>query len=188
MSPAWFFDRPMAWPDGYAGNFSALHAGELAFNTGLSLELRQAAARRMLRYPETVANRPLLKFALENMADGSPLSLACYDAVLPLGIVHNAILPQRGPLERRVLPLENPIKPPSPASPRGGRPLDWPTLHGQADALYYAHSNNNELGLDNEQWDRALRRNWPRNKTPGRPRSFCARSKATRNGSTWTCF
>ena len=46
----------------------------------------------MLQYPETVANRPLLRFALENMADGSPLSLACYEAVLPLGIVHNAIL------------------------------------------------------------------------------------------------
>ena len=28
VSAAWFFDRPMAWPDGYAGNFSALHAGE----------------------------------------------------------------------------------------------------------------------------------------------------------------
>ena len=59
---------------------------------GLSLQLRQDAARRMLQYPETVANRPLLRFALENLADGSPFSLACYDAVLPLGIVHNAIL------------------------------------------------------------------------------------------------
>ena len=92
LSPFWFFDGLTAPADGYAGNFSALHAGELAFNTRLSLQLRQDAARRMLQYPDTVANRPLLKFALENMADGSPLSLACYEAVLPLGIVHNAIL------------------------------------------------------------------------------------------------
>jgi poly-D-alanine transfer protein DltD len=43
----------------------------------LSLQLRQDAARRMLQFPATVANRPLLRFALENLADGSPLSLAC---------------------------------------------------------------------------------------------------------------
>ena len=52
VSPFWFFKRLTARADGYAGNFSALHAGELAFNTGLSLQLRQDAARRMLQYPD----------------------------------------------------------------------------------------------------------------------------------------
>ena len=33
VSHAWFTDRIMAWADGYAGNFSPLHAGEAAFNT-----------------------------------------------------------------------------------------------------------------------------------------------------------
>ena len=37
LSPFWFFDGLTAWAAGYAGNFSALHAGELAFNTRLSL-------------------------------------------------------------------------------------------------------------------------------------------------------
>ncbi len=92
VSPFWFFERLTARPEGYAGNFSALHAGELAFNLRSSLQLRQDAARRMLQYPATVANRLLLKFALESLADGSPLNLACYDAALPLGILHNAIL------------------------------------------------------------------------------------------------
>ena len=73
LSPFWFFDGLTAWAAGYAGNFSALHAGELAFNTSLSLRLKQDVARRMLRYPETLADRPLLRFALENLADGSPL-------------------------------------------------------------------------------------------------------------------
>ena len=108
LSPAWFFDRLMAWADGYAGNFSPLHAGELAFNTRLSLQLRQDAARRMLQYPATLANRPLLRFALENLADGSPVSLACYDAVLPLGIVHNAILRYQDHWNVRELSLETP--------------------------------------------------------------------------------
>jgi len=68
LSPCWFFTRLTVRPDAYAGNFSDLHAGELAFNTGLSLQLRQDAARRMLQFPATVANRPLLRFALENLA------------------------------------------------------------------------------------------------------------------------
>src|SRR5262249_53699784 len=60
VTPHFFFERLTAWAGGYAGNFSPLHAGEVAFNTRLSLPLKQDAARRMLRYPETVADRPLL--------------------------------------------------------------------------------------------------------------------------------
>ena len=157
LSAAWFSDRVMAWADGYAGNFSPLHAGEFAFNTGLSLQLRQDAARRMLRYPETLASRPLLRFALENLANGSPANLACYAAVLPLGIVHNAILHYQDHWSVVYYFWKHPIKTSSPISPGNGRPMDWPMLHRQADASYRAHSNNNEFGLDNEQWDRQLR-------------------------------
>ncbi len=157
VTPAWFLDRPMAWPSGYAGNFSALHAGELAFNTHLSLRLRQDAARRMLEYPETLANRPLLRFALESMAGGSRLSLACYEAIRPLGIAQNAILRNVDHWNVVYYLWKHPLSTPSPDSPRGGRPLDWPTLHQQAVALYRAHSNNNEFGMDNEQWNRELR-------------------------------
>ena len=134
-----------------------MHAGELAFDTRLSLQLRQDAARRMLQFPATVANRPLLRFALENLADGSPLSLACYDAVLPLGIMHNAILRYQDHWSVVCYLWKHPAKTSSPTSPRSAPPLDWPMLHRQADALYRAHSNNNEFGLDNEKWDRELR-------------------------------
>ncbi len=157
LSPYWFFERLTARADAYAGNFSDLHAGELAFDTGLSLQLRQDAARRMLQFPATVANRPLLRFALENLADGSPLSLACYDAVLPLGIMHNAILRYQDHWSVVCYLWKHPEKTSSPTSPRSAPPLDWPMLHRQADALYRAHSNNNEFGLDNEKWDRELR-------------------------------
>ena len=157
LSPYWFFDRLAAMPDGYAGNFSALHAGELAFNTRSSLQLRQDAARRMLQYPATVANRPLLRFALENLADGSPLNLACYDAVLPLGIVYNAILRYQDHWSVVSYLWKHPERTSSPISPRSGQQLDWPMLHRQADASYRAHSNNNEFGLDNQKWNRELR-------------------------------
>ena len=72
LSPYWFFKRLTARPDAYAGNFSDLHAGDVVFETRLSLPLRQDAARRMLQFPATLANRPLLRFALENLATAPP--------------------------------------------------------------------------------------------------------------------
>ena len=128
LSPYWFFDRLTARADAYAGNFSPLQAGELAFNTHTSLPLRQDAARRMLQYPATVANRPLLKFALESLADGSPLSLACYDAVLPLGIAQNAILRYLDHWRVVQYLWKHPEITSSPVSPRSGEQLDWPML------------------------------------------------------------
>ncbi|MGP0068219.1 MAG: D-alanyl-lipoteichoic acid biosynthesis protein DltD [Isosphaeraceae bacterium] len=157
LSPFWFFERLTARADAYAGNFSDLHAGELAFDTRFSLRLRQDVARRMLQFPTTVANRPLLKFALESLADGSPLSLACYDAVLPLGIMHDAILRYQDHWSVVCYLWKHPARTASPTSSRPAGPLDWPMLHRQADALYRAHSNNNEFGLDNEKWDGELR-------------------------------
>src|SRR5262245_12019547 len=56
-------------PHAYAANFSHLQASELVFSTQLSFALKQAAARRMLAYPATVANDPLLRFALERLTD-----------------------------------------------------------------------------------------------------------------------
>ena len=46
----------------YEGNFSELHALELAFNPHLSLETKSIAARRMLEFPETLQSNALLVF------------------------------------------------------------------------------------------------------------------------------
>ena len=157
VSPFWFFKRLNARADGYAGNFSALHAGELVFNTRLSLQFRQAAARRMLQFPATVANRPFLKFALENLADGSPQSLACYGALLPLGFVHNSLLRSEDHCNAVSYLWQHPATTSSPTSHPSGQPMDWPVLHQQADASYRPHSTNNEFGLDNQTWESRLR-------------------------------
>ena len=152
LSPCWFFARLTIRPDAYAGNFSDLHSGELAFDTRLSLRLRQDAARRMLQFPVTLANRPLLRFAFENLANGSPSSLACYHAVLPLGIMHNAMLRYQDHLSVVCYLWQHTLNTSSPISPRSDKPPDWPTLHRQADAVYRAHSDNNQFGLANEKW------------------------------------
>jgi D-alanine transfer protein len=159
LTPWWFYKRLTTRPDAYAGNFSDLHAGELVFHTRLSLPLKQDAARRMLQFPATLETRPLLRFALENLADGSPLGLACYHAVLPLGLMHNAIVRYQDHWSvvrylwnhpPNTSPLTAPRSTPPPAP-------DWPMLHRQAGSLYRAHSNNNKFGLDNKRWDNVYR-------------------------------
>jgi D-alanine transfer protein len=157
LTPFWFFERPAARPEAYVGNFSDLHAGDLAFSTELSLELKQAAARRMLKFPASVANRPLLRFALENLADGSPMSLLCYDAVLPLGMLHGAILRYQDHWTAVRYLWKHPVKTSPPGSPGKSGPLDWTMLHEQGRGLSRVHSSNNEFGMDNKIWETELR-------------------------------
>jgi D-alanine transfer protein len=172
VSPFWFFERLTARDDGYAGNFSALHAGELAFNTHSSLQLRQDAAQRMLQYPATVANRPLLRFALENLAAGSPLNLACYDAVLPLGLLHNAVLRYQDHWSVVSYLWAHPEWSSTPISPRSRQPLDWPSLHRQADESYRAYCDNNDFGMDNRVWNRELRQQLLQRRNTGSDEAF----------------
>jgi D-alanine transfer protein len=183
LSPFWFFEGLTAWAAGYAGNFSALHAGELAFNTSLSLRLKQDVARRMLRYPETLAERPLLRFALENLADGSPLSMACYDAALPLGLLHNAILRYQDHWSVVCHLWNHPVPTSSPGAAGGGRPLDWTMLQRQADDLYRAQSDNNELGLDNKRWDSVFGRELARQTNSRSDEEFL---RTLRENQEWT--
>ena len=157
MTPNWFFEGITAWDGGYVGNFSPLHAGEVAFNTRISLGLRRDAARRMLQYPETVKDRPLLRFALESLADGSAMGLACYEAALPLGLLYTAIL--RDQDHRAVVAQQRsrPIRTGPSDRRHAGPPPDWAALQQQALACYREHSNKNEYGLDNQRWENRFR-------------------------------
>jgi D-alanine transfer protein len=172
LTPPSFFERLTARTDGYAGNFSPVHAGEFAFNTRLSLQLRQDGARRMLQFPGPLANRPLLKFALEQLADGSPLALGCYDAILPLGMLHNAILRFQDHWNVVTYLWSHSESISSPNAPREARQLDWPSLLRQAEAAYPAHCNNNEFGMDNGTWDRHLSLDFPKRRNAWSDEAF----------------
>ena len=81
----------------------------------------------------------------------------------------------------------HPVKTSSPTSPRSAPPLDWPMLHRQADAVYRAHSNNNEFGLDNEKWDRHdSPGNAPTKKHPVGGGFSPHTCRGARNGSIWS--
>jgi D-alanine transfer protein len=84
-SPQWFFFDVGIPDDEYVGNFSPEIADVFTFDSPLSLDLREAVARRMLDYPATLESRPILRHALEDLANPTSLNLLAYGALRPAG-------------------------------------------------------------------------------------------------------
>jgi D-alanine transfer protein len=147
--PARWFMNEMADRHAYAANFSPLHAGELAFSTALSYAVKQGAARRMLQYPETLANDPLLAFALEQLAEGSLRGRVLYYASLPLGKLHNLVLRLQDHWETLVfLHAQLGLQP----APRHGADLDWTDLLNRAEQETRRKAGSNPFGFENAFW------------------------------------
>jgi D-alanine transfer protein len=136
--------------DRYAGLFSRLHANELAFSTQLSFATKQAAARRMLEYPGTLEKEPLLRFALERLADGSPLDRALYYAVWPLGRLWTSVLELQDHWETLTFIWAHTELNAEVA--RVPAAIDWQALEAQAQQEQEASANNNPYGIDNQIW------------------------------------
>jgi len=150
LTPTWFYERRSEPRSAYAGNFSRLHAGELAFSTRLSFELKHDVARRMLHYSNTLEHDPLLRFAVENLADGSPASRVRYYLALPLGMLQNLVLRLQDHWEILNYIWSRPdIKPdqPPPAAPP-----DWPTMLAVAERTTRQVTDTNPFGFDNGDW------------------------------------
>jgi D-alanine transfer protein len=148
-----FFEGNSMPADPYAGNFSRVSANELAFSTDLSAGVKQALARRMLGYPKTLEDDPLLAFALRQLADDSLKARALYYAALPLGRLQVRLLRLQdhwGALGC----LHDPNLPPDPraAAPGPRPPGNWLALAARAEREYRGRSDNNPFGFDNDLW------------------------------------
>lgn len=131
LSPSFFFSERLdpAW---YAGNFSALQAGELVFSGALSFDLKRDLARRLLAYPETLEDHWLLEGVLTRLARGTVLDHALYYAALPLGRLQNGLGRLQDHFESA---LHIATRPDSPAQQRRPRVLNWEDNLRRADAL-----------------------------------------------------
>ncbi len=78
--------------EAYRGNFSRLHANALVFSPYLTMNLKQAAARRMLEFSQTTENDPLLKYGLINLAGNSFLNQCLYYFSWPLGMLQTTLI------------------------------------------------------------------------------------------------
>jgi D-alanine transfer protein len=86
------FLTPALRPEFYAGNFSLPAASGILFGDGIDLNLKVAIAKRMLQFPDTLAEDGLLRLAARCLASGRPVDRLVLMAIWPLGKLQNTVL------------------------------------------------------------------------------------------------
>jgi len=137
-------------PRHYEGNFSELHALEMAFSPYLSLETKRQAAQRMLDFPDTLADRPFLEVTLRNLARPSLAGTWLYYVSWPLGRLALAI----DHLQDHYATVEfiHHLSAAEVEVVRQPRQIDWATLAEVAEREQIENSDSNPYGVDNSQW------------------------------------
>src|SRR5881398_2717962 len=91
LSPSSFL-TPALRPEFYAGNFSLPAASGTLFGDGIDLDLKAAIAKRMLQFPDTLAEDGLLQLAARCLASGRPMDRIVLMGIWPLGKLQNTML------------------------------------------------------------------------------------------------
>ncbi|MCC7119530.1 MAG: hypothetical protein IT310_13480 [Anaerolineales bacterium] len=138
--------------DNYNPNFSELHALELAFSSQLSWETKGLAATRMLDYPDTLVERPLLKFTLQALSSGSALDKLKYYLAWPLAKLQIAIISVQD--HYAVWDFIRHQSTEKLKVTRAERAIDWNADIAKAEAEQKKRSDGNEYGVDNDRWKR----------------------------------
>src|SRR5215468_10853781 len=86
------FLTPAVRPDFYAGNFSSMVASNILFGNAIDFNLKAEIAKRMLQFPDTLAEDGLVELAARCFASGRPLDRIILMALWPLGKFKNAML------------------------------------------------------------------------------------------------
>ena len=86
------FLTPALRPEFYAGNFSLPAASGILFGDGIDLNLKAAIAKRMLQFPDTLAEDGLLELGARCLASGRPVDRIVLMAIWPVGKLQNIML------------------------------------------------------------------------------------------------
>ncbi len=126
---------PQLEPGGFGINFSPLHGSRLVIGSWLSPELRHDFARRLLDYPDLVAQFPLLKAALGCDAGDGPVDRFLQATMTPLVAVQNQFLIESDYAKVALWLRDHPLKGngPPPAVPAT---IDWDSRIREADERY----------------------------------------------------
>ncbi len=144
------FQNKMVNSRWYDGLFSPLYANELIFSTQLDFAVKHATAQRMLHYSTTLADQPVLNFALQALARNTLLDRAAYYAIWPLGKLQTIIIE----LQDHWNILDYLARHPQlqPDVPRQVRPINWSALQTTARRYEVARTTNNPYGILNSTW------------------------------------
>lgn len=91
LSASSFF-TPRLRTDFYAGNFSLPAASGILFGNAIEFDLKAAIAKRMLQYPDTLAEDGLAELAARRFASGRLVDRIVLMAIWPLGKLQNIML------------------------------------------------------------------------------------------------
>jgi poly-D-alanine transfer protein DltD len=149
--------------DAYAGDYSALHANELAFSPFLSMDLKHRAAQRMLDYPDTLKDDPLLTLALQWLSARSFGSDLLYQGLLPLGQLRTEAIRLQDHWQVLNYIWSHPTL--NPAVTRQAAKIDWGALTVKAQTDQIIASSNDPYGVENTIWSNRYATFKP--KTPG---------------------
>src|SRR6478609_5077462 len=83
LSASSFF-TPAVRPEFYAGNFSLPAASGILFSNAIDFDLKAAIAKRMLQFPDTLAEDGLVELAAKCLASGRPVDRMVLMAIWPL--------------------------------------------------------------------------------------------------------
>ena len=145
------FTIPEVPQKSYAGDFSRLHANEMVFSPYISLGLKQRAASRMVDYPDTFANDPVLGFALQNLAGSSPVQSFLYYLSVPIGRLQTQIIQ----LQDHWAVLTWLYSHPKDLQPvqHNASAIDWKAEIARAESTQAALTSSNPYGIENNSWD-----------------------------------
>ena len=134
------FLTPTIRPEYYAGNFSLPAASGLLFGDAIDFDLKTAIAKRMLQFPDTLAENDLVKLAAECLASGTTMDRMVLMGICPLGKLQNVMLDLQDHFEALVYILA------------GGRSIpDWlrPTHRHQPHTLKSTYAEDQRSGSFN---------------------------------------
>jgi D-alanine transfer protein len=150
ISPTFLFHDRSTRRTYYEGNFSRLHANELVFNSPLSARFKHTMALRMLRYPKTLNNDPLLDFTLQHLVAPDRFSQALVYAAAPLGRLQTSLLElQDHWATLRYIQGQRKLDPEVTHQPA---PLDWQSILPQAQREAQTRGNSNQFAFENQFW------------------------------------
>lgn len=134
----------------YDGNFSELHALELAYSPYLSMETKHLAAVRMLDFPETLKDQRFLAFSLRNLAGNSLGERILYVLSWPLAKLQLGIM--RVQDHYATVAFIHHLSAAQVKVTRQPQQIDWPALVKTAEAEQVRQTDTNSYGVDNSQW------------------------------------
>jgi len=148
LSPGSFTMRKLPL-EYYAGNFSPLHAYEMVFSPQLSMDLKIAAAKRMLDFPTTLQSDSFLHFAAFQMTRTSKANRILYYLSWPLGELQIITLRLQDHAEVISYLWSHPMNPVVKKIPQT---IDWPAAFSSALAEQKQHTLSNSFGVEDRYW------------------------------------